>query len=471
MAENIVEWLNQFPIWIPLAILSLLSLWGGLMVARRIWGKNADRLKRAIDDSAYLASQWATLGISQSQLVERLDKRTHQERKEFWEKATAWQEALEERDRAISRLQKELARIEEAKSSLSEREVEALQLQAEEIQRRDSRIRNLESRLQHLDSQGEQNNEEHQKQIKVLLERISVLESNGSGVSDPEIEENNRQLTELLKDRCNELSDLRDEFYAKENDLADLREQNAVLKKSVDDLMESWSDKKNRNGEAGRWKEKLDAALEELEELRKEHDRKEAELEVLLNETGSPEDRDKQLAAELADAKVELEEQREEIDRTSEQVDVLLSVIEARDSRVDELESQLNSKSSTKQNQVEALSQTIADLQSKANETESGLERARAEVNDLQEKLESVVRCHHHELEIRDQQISLLMENVDAEVLEGLDLESMRRPIEGIEGEEVMRGNRIFVGNKGLRGAPTEGIVSPTGKQVRYLLR
>ena len=383
--ETIIHFFsNQAPLWSLILAASIACAVAGFLLAARIWGSNRKRLKTALDDSSYLAGQWATLGISQSQFVEKLSHKLADRSTQLREREISLNAVIREREETIAELQDRLENMEDSRTGLSEREVEALQMQVTEIQKRDSRIRTLEARLQFLDSQNEQNVQDHQKQVRVLLQRIAALEENSGGQVESEISENNRQLTELLEHRCRELEELRDEFYAKEEDLTGLREQNATLKKSVDDLVASWAKKKNQDGDADALRDQLAETRTELAQLRKDYEKQEVELKVLREEAPEGESG---IATELVALKSDLEDSREELNRSSAQIDVLLNVIENRDLLVEELERQLSSDS--KQSQVQALSQTIADLQSKLTRTEDELSRQKQEATDLREQLAS----------------------------------------------------------------------------------
>lgn len=383
--ETIIHFFsNQVPLWSLILATSIACAVVGFFLAAKIWGSNRKRLKTALDDSSYLAGQWATLGISQSQFVEKLSQKLADKTSQLRDREISLNAVIREREETIAELQDRIGNIEHSRADLSEREVEALQMQVSEIQKRDNRIRTLEARLQFLDSQNEQNVQEHQKQVRVLLERIAALEENTGGPMESEISENNRQLTELLERRCRELEELRDEFYAKEEDLSKLREQNANLKKSVDDLVASWAKKKTQDGDSDELREELEETRTQLAQLRKEYEKQEVELNVLREDTPGGESG---IASELVALKSDLDESREELNRSSAQIDVLLNVIENRDLLVEELERQLSSDS--KQSQVQALSQTIADLQSKLTRTEDELSRQRQEATDLREQLES----------------------------------------------------------------------------------
>ena len=467
MAETFSVWNQSLSLWIPFALSAILFLGLGLLGAKKLWGKNAKRLARALDDSAYLAGQWATLGVSQSQLVDKLDRKARQICSDYEERDRTWDEACRGRDLAISRLEQQIAEFEQGQAGLTEREVEALQIQVQEIEKRDHRIRTLEARLQYLDSQNEQNATEHQKQVQLLLDRISVLEE-GSNTIDPELEANNQQLTELLKERCNELEALRDEFYDKEKDLTTLRNQNAALKESVDDVVAKWKETKHDSEEVESLREQLESRSEEIKQLRNDYDKKVAELDVITEERGSGEDWEQSLTTELASARTELDEKTAEVERSSSQVDMLLDVIETRDRRVDELERQLNSNSNSKQNQVEALSQTIADLRIKANETEEGLDEAREEIERLHGELGTLVQSHHRELRAKDEEIDLLKSNVDPDVLNGIDFEEVRQRY--FESEEAIPapGSRFLSETKSISGKRSGEPFQKGSKSVIY---
>ncbi|MDF1816747.1 MAG: OmpA family protein [Verrucomicrobiales bacterium] len=384
---DLTSLLSQFPVWSILILTGALFLGVGLLLSNRIWGKNEARLKAALDESSYLASQWATLGISQSQLVEKLGKKA-------CEKSTGEDghllDAIRDRDNKITILEKKIFEIEQEKSAQAKREVEALQLQVLENQKKDTRIQTLENRLHHIDAQHEQNLLEHKEQVQVLLDRIAGLEETGGGKPDAVIQENNRQLTELLKQRCKELEMLRDEFHNKERALKKIREQNAVLKQGVDDLVNGWSKKKGEIEEVGELKARLAETTEELTKVKRDFEMREVEIDMLQSDS------------DLVAVKSANEEVKEELTRSSAQVDMLLDVIESRDRRVEELESLIHA--GDKNGQIEALSKTIEGLQSKFQLTEEKLEATRAETSTLK----SMISQKQDEVEARDLQLSVL---------------------------------------------------------------
>lgn len=438
--------MNQIPPGVILSTVAVIFLSLGLALARKLWGKNSSRLKAALDDSAYLAGQWATLGISQSQLVEKLGKKVSEGAGESGKKELALRAELKEREKALERLEQQIKKMEESRSVLSEREVEALQLQVEEIQKRDSRIQTLENRIQHLDQQNAQNVAEHKKQVQVLLDRISAMEESGAVSPDADIQENNKQLTGLLKQRCSELEQLRDEFHNKEKALTKLREQNAVLKKGVDDLVARWSRKKGEVAELGELKARLAQTTEELSKVKRDFEMREVEIDLLQKESKLPSD----IPADLAAAKFENDEVKEELSRTSAQVDMLLDVIESRDRKVEELEAQLSSGS--KNQQIQALSQTIADLQQKVNQSNEELAKTREETRSLKDQLEQ----HKNDLDARDIELTILRSKTEDGDLD-FDIASL---------DGSTKDNRVITEAKGLGRTPTK--FSSGGKSMIY---
>ncbi len=376
MIENLKLLLGQFPEWLILSILGGCFMLLGLLLSKKIWGGNVRRLKAALDDSAYLAGQWATLGIAQSQLVEKLGRKISDGVGGFGERENQLKTVIRDREIVIARLEKQIAQIEESKSALTIREMEALQLQVQELQKRDVRIQTLEARLQTVDAQNVQNIEEHKKQVRLLLDRIAALEETGGGRSDEVIQENNRQLTELLKLRCRELESLRDEFFAKERALSKLRDQNAILKKGVDEVMAQWTRKKGDVSEMGKLKAQLAETSDELTKVRGDFERQSESNGNQLNDS----------------------------DQSSAQIDMLLELIDSRDRRVEELEAQM--RAGSKGNQIQNLSETIADLQKKVADL--------VKSQQVAEELKALANQNRNELEAKDLQISILKSKIGA---------------------------------------------------------
>lgn len=353
MEEKLTQVINFAPTLVWLSVIALFGLGVGFLFARKIWGKNNKRLKATLEDSSYLAGQWATMGLSQSQLVEKLGDKVVNSLNEFSAKESALRaEILNQRNHA-EQARDELKRLSDSGLLMSEREAESLKLQTDEVKKRDQRIKTLEARLEYLDTQSDQEVAGHQEQVKVLLERIAVLEAQGAPES--ELAENNRRLTELLKERCSELETLRDEFYTKHKDLVYLKQQNASLKKSVDEVIAGWSKKKGDNAAYAKSKLRLAEVETELKQVREAFDGQSLELEILKSKSelgsvssfeGSPEDAENAVA----------------------QIDILLEIVENRDKRVAELERQIGAGSNG--DQIVALTQTIADLQTRVTESE-----------------------------------------------------------------------------------------------------
>ena len=271
--EKFNHFLEVVPLWGLLGLSALTFLILGFLIARKFWGENKKRLKRALEDNAYLAAQWAELGASQSELVEKLEQRIIEERSQWAEKTKAWQDMIHARQEEVDVLSREIRRIEEnAGSTMTSREVDALQSQVIELQQRDERIGILENRLKEVNEQNVQLTLEHKEESKALLYRIEALKS--KSVSDPAIEENNQQLTELLRQRCEELEALRDEFFAKERDLNKFREQNRSLKASVDQLAEKFAARKKNDSELDSVKIELASALDELSSVREVYEKR-----------------------------------------------------------------------------------------------------------------------------------------------------------------------------------------------------
>ncbi len=494
--------LETTPLWAFLVVSGTVFLIAGFFVARKIWGHNTKRLEKALDDGAYLASQWSSLGATQSRIVEKLDRRLREDRAEWATKARIWGETMQAREEEVNALRRQIEKMEKAGGTMSPRELEAYQVQVLEIQKRDTRIQTLETRLHQVNDQNAELILEHKKQTQALLDRIDMLQAKSGQAPDPAIEENNRQLTELLRKRCAELENLRDEFFSKEGDLLRLREQNRELKKSVEDLVEKWAAKKKTDTRVAKIKEQLAKALADLAFLREAYQRKVRELENkeklldLAAESGTRDETVAKLEEELKGAWSELEEAltrsrevksqldeqnlaldrlthelneqrtkardqngsredqarlREELANADKQISALLDEIEARDSQIEELEARSSPESEKREAQIQALSQTIADLQNKATEGELRLSGTREETVQLRHDLERVVEQYREQVRRRDDAIEVLRRHVSKGSLDPVELPDL-------DGESGLSGNRLEqeVSFEDRRGTPPQ---------------
>ncbi len=336
--------INGLPAWLVFTVTGFLATYLGVLLARQIWGKNARRLERALSDSAYLAGQWATLGISQSQLVEKLGQRLSDESSDAQARENDLNAELRDREQTISQLEEELGEISSSRSALSRREVESLQREASGIEERDDKIRNLESKVKSMTLAMEEKVESHQKRVEEMTEQIRLLREPKAG-ANAEIKASNERLDGELKKRVGELARLKEQFDQKTKDVEQMRKQNHELKAAVDKLVAKWADQKQQDQDSEELRTKLAKANEELSVARQERNRLSLELEQAL----------------AADHDPDVEAEREELRNTNARMDMLLEELERRDKRVDNLERLLDQGGGSAE--IKALTSMVENLQ------------------------------------------------------------------------------------------------------------